>query len=151
MWSCQGASNKRYSLILYLYYTTQRHFCQVKIVLSPLGVVLWNTLGGLFWDKVCRIEIEMTIFKTKMKCHFLWRCAVLFFVYASALFIIRTALCHSFFCIKFTKNIFFAFFHITLSIRCTHSASAACMEHYRHKLSHYIISHSVLGVKLSLC
>ena len=45
------------SLILYLYYTTQHYFCQVKIMLSPLGVVLWNTQGGLFWDKVCRIEI----------------------------------------------------------------------------------------------
>lgn len=138
------------SLILYLYYTTQCLFCQVKIMLSPLGVVLWNTQGGLFWDKVSRIENEMSIFKMKMKCHFLWRCVLffLFLYYISARFSYLGF--RLFFFYTFYKKYFFAFFHITLSIRCTHSASAACIEYCCHKLSYYSISYILLFVKLRL-
>lgn len=101
------------SLILYLYYITRHYFCQVKIMLSPLGVVLRYTQGGLFWDKVCRIENEMAIFKMKMKCHFLWRCVLFFFVYTFAHFFclipIRIVLCYSFFVHILQKKYFFCF------------------------------------------
>ena len=139
------------SLFHCLYYTTQRHICQVKIMLSPLGVVLWNTRGGLFWGKAGRFENEMTFFKMKMKCRFLQRCAVFLFILSHifCLIPIRTALCHSFF-VGILQKIFFAFFHIALSIRCTHSASAACMEYCCHRLSHYSIPYLGLGVKLEL-
>lgn len=56
-----------------------------------------------------------------------------------------------FFVYNLQKIFFFVLFHIALSVICTHSASAACMEHYRHKLSHYSISHLRLSVKLELC
>ena len=78
------------SLILYLYYTIQCLFCLVKIMLSPLGVVLRYTQGGLFQGKAGRFENEMTISKTKMKCRFLQQCAV-------------------FFCLYFYKKYFFCF------------------------------------------
>lgn len=72
-----------------------------------------------------------------MKCHFLWRCVLFFFVYTSVHFIIRTALCHSFF-VHILQKIFFLLFPIQPLV------SDVLIPHQRRAWNTVVISYPII-------